>query len=127
MDPKARKFVHLLPHSHTDEGWLAKSDDFFTGADTSIYSGSVKDILDTVILELLLDKTRTFAYAETKYFKMWWDLQDKEMQEKVRNLVKTGQLDLVSGGWSAPDEATTTYDQILDNFMIGQQFLQKEF
>ena len=38
-----------------------------------------------------------------------------------------GQLDLVSGGWSAPDEAITTYDDILDNFMIGQRFLKKEF
>jgi len=42
-------------------------------------------------------------------------------------LVKDGQLDLVSGGWSAPDEAITTYDDILDNFMIGQRFLKKEF
>ena len=33
----------------------------------------------------------------------------------------------MSGGWSAPDEATTTYDQLIDNLMIGQQFLQKEF
>jgi len=53
---------------------LAKTDDFFTGEDTSIFSGSVKDILDTVILELLLDKNRTFTYAEIKYFKMWYDL-----------------------------------------------------
>ena len=32
------------------------------------------------------------------------------MKEKVKGLIKRGQLDLVSGGWSAPDEATTTYD-----------------
>ena len=45
------------------------------------------------------------------------------MQADVRGIVKNGQLDLVSGGWSAPDEAITTYDDILDNFMIGQRFL----
>jgi hypothetical protein len=119
--------VHLFPHSHTDEGWIARSDDFFTGNDTSIYPGSVRDILDTTTLELLKDPNRTFAYAEVKYFRMWWERQDAAMKEKVRGLVQRGQLDLVNGGWSAPDEATTTYDQLLDNFMIAQQFLQKEF
>jgi alpha-mannosidase len=119
--------IHLFHHSHTDEGWIAKTDDFFTGKDTSVYPGSVRDILDTTVLELLKDQNRTFTFAEIKYFRMWWELQDKVMREKVRGLVKRGQLDLVSGGWSAPDEAVTSYDQILDNFMIAQQFLQKEF
>ena len=41
------------------------------------------------------------------------------MRTLVKNLVKEGRLDLVSGGWSAPDEATTTYDEIIDNFMAG--------
>lgn len=49
------------------------------------------------------------------------------MQADVKLIVKNGQLDLVSGGWSAPDEAITTYDDILDNFMIGQRFLMHEF
>lgn len=48
------------------------------------------------------------------------------MKDKVKGLVNRGQLEIVNGGWSAPDEATTTYDQLLDNFMIAQQFLQKE-
>jgi hypothetical protein len=42
------------------------------------------------------------------------------MRKIVQNLVKEGRLDLVSGGWSAPDEATTTYDEIIDNLMVGQ-------
>jgi len=42
-------------------------------------------------------------------------------------MVKDGRLDLVSGGWSAPDEATTQFDSILNNLMMGQQWLQKEF
>ena len=79
------------------------------------------------MVELLMNPNRTFTYAEIKYFKMWWELQDEFMHQKVRKLIKDGQLDLVGGGWSAPDEATTTYDQLLDNFMTGQQWLQKEF
>jgi hypothetical protein len=65
--------VHIFPHSHTDEGWLARTADFFNGADTSIYQGSVRDVLDSTILELASDKSRTFTYAEMKYFRMWWD------------------------------------------------------
>jgi hypothetical protein len=41
--------------------------------------------------------------------------------------VKDGRLDLVNGGWSTPDEATTQFDALIDNFMIGQQWLQREF
>lgn len=50
-----------------------------------------------------------------------------EKKNLTKQLVKEGRLDLISGGWSAPDEATTTYDNLIDNLMIGQQFLQKEF
>ena len=32
----------------------------------------------------------------------------------------------MNGGMSAPDEATTNSDDIIDNFMIGHQFLINE-
>jgi hypothetical protein len=85
-----KRYVHLFPHSHTDEGWIAKSDDFFYGTDTSIYPGSVRDILDTTMLELLKNPNRTFVYAEVRYFKLWWSLQDAKMKEKVRWLIQKG-------------------------------------
>jgi hypothetical protein len=37
--------------------------------------------------------------------------------------VKNGQFNFVNGGMSAPDEATTNSDDLIDNFMIGHQFL----
>lgn len=80
----------MFPHSHTDEGWIAKSEDFYYGTDTSIYPGSVRDILDTTMTELLKDPSRTFTYAEMKYFRMWWLQQTKAMKEKVRGLVHRG-------------------------------------
>jgi hypothetical protein len=45
-----------------------------------------------------------------KYFKRWYDDQEAALKDKVKELVLNGQLDLVGGGWSSPDEATTTYD-----------------
>ena len=123
-----KRVIHMIPHSHTDEGWLSTSDEFFSGDDvSSIYVGGVKDMLDSVVQQLLTNKNRTFTFAETKYFKMWYEKQSDFTKNEVKRLVKSGRLDLVGGGWSAPDEALTTYDAILDNFMIGQQFLVKEF
>lgn len=45
----------------------------------------------------------------------------------MKKVVANGQLDLVNGGWTPPDEALTQYDSLLDNFQVGQQFLVKEF
>jgi hypothetical protein len=35
--------------------------------------GGVKDILDSVYEQLVKNDTRTFTYAETKFFKMWYE------------------------------------------------------
>ena len=70
-----KRIIHMIPHSHTDEGWLSTSDEFFTGDDQqSIYVGGVKDMLDSVVQQLLANKNRTFVFAEIKYFKMWYEL-----------------------------------------------------
>ncbi len=45
----------------------------------------------------------------------------------MRQLVKEGRLELVSGGYVQHDEATTTYNDILVNMMTGHRFLKEEF
>lgn len=44
----------------------------------------------------------------------------------MRKLVKNGQLNIVNGGWSAPDEACTSHDDLINNFMIGHKFIVEE-
>ena len=58
-----------------------------------------------------------------KYFKRWYDEQKPELQNKVKELVKEGQLDLVGGGWSSPDEACPSFEDLIDNMMIAHSFL----
>lgn len=122
---KKKRTLHIIPHSHTDVGWLSTAEQSFSGfqEETSAnaqYIGGVKDILDSVYEQLVKNETRTFTYADTKFFKTWYENQTAEVQDKVKTLVKDGRLDLVNGGWSSPDEAVTTYDALIDNFMIGQ-------
>jgi len=45
------------------------------------------------------------------------------MKDKVKKLVKSGQLEFANGGWSATDEACPNYDDLINNMIIGHQFL----
>ena len=49
------------------------------------------------------------------------------MKEKVRGLVKEGRLELINAGWSMHDEACPIYDDMIENMMMGHEFISKEF
>ena len=51
-------YVHLVPHSHDDVGWLKTVDQYFYGAKNSIQRAGVQYILDSVVQELALDPTK---------------------------------------------------------------------
>ena len=61
------------------------------------------------------------------YFSLWYNQQKEEIKEEVKKYIQNGQLDIVNGGWSANDEATPDFDDILNNMMIGHEFMKKEF
>jgi alpha-mannosidase len=42
-------------------------------------------------------------------------------------LVKEGRLEFANGGWSASDEACPNYEDLINNILIGHQFLKQEF
>ena len=42
-------------------------------------------------------------------------------------LVKQGRLIFVNAGFSSPDEACNSFQSIITNFMIGEDFIKKEF
>ena len=87
---RRKRYVHIFPHSHTDLGWLATADDYFTGKNTSWYRGSVQDILNSVMVELQKDPKKTFTYAEMKYFKQWFEKLDQRQKDAVKGLVQSG-------------------------------------
>ncbi|XP_070572085.1 lysosomal alpha-mannosidase-like isoform X2 [Ptychodera flava] len=119
--------VHLVPHTHDDVGWLKTVDQYFYGANNSIYHASVQYILDSTILTLNQNPSRKFIYAEVAFFKRWWAEQSATMKAKVKNLVNQGRLEFAGGGWSQNDEAATHYVAIIDNMAYGLQFLHENF
>ena len=77
--------------------------------------------------ELIADPNKRFTQVEMKFFSMWLDEQDEARRNDVRKLVKSGQLEFVNAGWSMHDEACTHYDDMMNNMMIGHEWLENEF
>lgn len=72
--------------------------------------------MTTVIDGLLTDSSRTFSFSELEYFKMWWDIQGEKRKQQVKELIESGQLEIVNGGFSSTDEACPTYDMMINNY-----------
>ncbi|XP_077550620.1 lysosomal alpha-mannosidase-like [Haemaphysalis longicornis] len=76
-----------------------------------------------------LDKNPSWRYvsAENVFSSRWWNEQSHETKEKVRQLVRSGQLQFVGGGWTQNDEAVTHYTAIIDQMTLGLRFLNDTF
>ncbi|XP_047310058.1 alpha-mannosidase At3g26720-like [Impatiens glandulifera] len=119
--------VHLVPHSHDDVGWLKTVDQYYTGSNNSIRGACVQNVLDSTISALLEDKNRKFIYVEMAFFQRWWRQQSETLKTKVKELVKSGQLEFINGAMCMHDEATTHYIDLIDQTTLGHQFIEKEF
>jgi len=73
------------------------------------------------------NKNLTFTYAEMKYFQMWYSRLDPARKEATKNMIKSGQLEIVQGGWTSSDESCANYEDLIMQMYIGHQFLKKEF
>ena len=111
--------VHLVCHSHDDVGWLSTVDQYYTE--------QVQYIIDSVISALEANPERKFIYVEQAFFQRWWRVQSDERKNVTRQLVKSGQLEFVNGGWCMHDEATTHFIDMIDQTTLGHQFLLDEF
>lgn len=115
--------IHLIPHSHCDTAWQATPEAYFP---------SVTAILDQVVVWLEADSIHTFAWAELYrllryFFSRWFDAQNEGKQRKVRQLVTSGQLEFVGGGWVQMDTAVTDLDMQTMNLAKGLRYLRREF
>lgn len=119
--------IHVVPHSHDDVGWLKTVDEYFYGARKDIQFTNVQVELTNVINALSDNPERRFSEVEMKFFRMWWDSQTDKKKAEVKSLVKSGQLELVNAGWSMHDEACPTYEDMINNHIVGHQWILNEF
>ncbi|KAM5571530.1 putative alpha-mannosidase [Rosa sericea] len=121
--------VHLVPHTHDDVGWVKTVDQYYTGANNSLLAAPacVRNVLDSLVPALLGDKNRKFIYAEQAFFQLWWREQSEAIQDTVKQLVSSGQLEFINGGMCMHDEAATHYIDMIDQTTLGHRFITQEF
>ncbi|KAI4336391.1 hypothetical protein L6164_014924 [Bauhinia variegata] len=119
--------VHLVPHTHDDVGWLKTVDQYYVGSNNSIQGACVQNVLDSLVPALLADKNRRFIYVEQAFFQRWWREQSEAVQNIVKQLVNSGQLEFINGGMCMHDEATTHYIDMIDQTTLGHKFIKEEF
>ncbi|CAH8649400.1 unnamed protein product [Heterobilharzia americana] len=119
--------VHLIPHTHDDVGWLKTVDQYYYGANNTIQRAGVQYILDSVIQALVDDPNRKFTYVEMAFFVRWWAAQTLTKRQIVKDLVQSGRLQFVLGGWSMADEATVYYSDAIDQLTRGRDVLKQLF
>lgn len=54
-------YVHLIPHSHDDVGWLKTPDEYYSGTNQNIQNANVSRIITSVVEELKTNPERRFA------------------------------------------------------------------
>ena len=60
---------------------------------------SVQCIITSAVQGLLANSARRFSYVETAFFYRWWSEQSEAVQAQVKQLVASGQLEFINGGW----------------------------
>ncbi|KAI1290182.1 Alpha-mannosidase 2 [Halotydeus destructor] len=115
---KANKLrVFVVPHSHNDPGWLKTLEQYFK--DQTVH------ILDNLIKKMSANPAMKFIWAETSYLDLWWQsLKSEEDKNTFRRLVKTGQLEIVTGGWVMNDEANCHYSAIINQLVEGHEWIR---
>lgn len=71
----------------------------------------------------MANPSRKFTYVEMKFFTMWYNEQTEEVKGNVRTLITEGRFEFVNAGWSMHDEATPHYEDMINNMMVGHEFL----
>ncbi|KRX86936.1 Coatomer subunit beta', partial [Trichinella pseudospiralis] len=107
--------VFVVPHSHTDPGWIKKFDEY--------YSSSTKHIFENMIETLSQKSEMKFIYAEMSFFEKWWREVDMAKRMLTKRLLDIGQLEIVTGAWVMTDEANAHYFSMIDQLTEGHQWL----
>ncbi|KAK3090813.1 hypothetical protein FSP39_014890 [Pinctada imbricata] len=109
--------VIILPQSHNDPGWLMPFEAY--------YKNKTVNILDNTVKYLTMYSKMTMIWPEVIFLDRWWREASTDSRQTLKALIESGRLEIVSGGWVSPDEATSHYYTVLDQLIEGHQWLRK--
>ncbi|XP_053613785.1 alpha-mannosidase 2-like isoform X2 [Plodia interpunctella] len=109
--------VFIVPHSHNDPGWLQTLEHY--------YELHTKAIFNNILKRLPVGSNRRFIWAETSYLDMWWRDTNTTGSKRAKfiNLLHTGKLEIVNGGWVMNDEANSHWMSVVQQLTTGHQWL----
>ncbi|KAL0483218.1 alpha-mannosidase [Acrasis kona] len=110
--------VFVLAHSHIDQGWLKTVGE---------YRDETLGIISSVVDAIKDQKHRKYVWGDTLYFKDWFEVQNAEKQQIVKELINTGRFEILGGGWIQNDEACPSTQAIINQMTVGHDYLLNRF
>ncbi|KOB73473.1 Alpha-mannosidase [Operophtera brumata] len=108
--------VILVPRTHVDSIWKKSFEQY--------HKESVSKILSNVVKKLLFYSNLTFTWNEVSHLSQWWKSTSQKCRNGFRKLVKSGRLEITTGGWVEPDEATTHLFGLVHQIVQGHEWLK---
>lgn len=107
--------VYIVPFSHQDPGWKSPMEELF--------QDKTRQTINYILEFLGSDANMTFVWSEVIYLQKWYNQASKYSQNKLKELLSRGQLELLTGGWVMTDEAVAHHYAMLDQLIEGHQWL----
>ncbi|KAL4477151.1 hypothetical protein ABPG72_008885 [Tetrahymena utriculariae] len=120
-------YVHLIPHSHDDYGWIFNIQESYNNPSPFEGQGAVRDILYSVFDEVQKNPLRKFNQADIGFLDMWWQSISEQQMDTYRSLVQSGQIEILNGGWVMHDEATAYFEDMIENMTVGHLWVKDQF
>lgn len=61
----------------------------------------------------------TFIWSEISFLNSWWESAHPSKQRILKSLVKSGRLEITTGGWVMTDEANSHVYAMVDQLIEG--------
>ncbi|CAG4962198.1 unnamed protein product [Parnassius apollo] len=106
--------VILLPYTHVDSIWKHTFEQY--------HNHSVNKIISNLVKKLQFYSNLTFTWNEVSHLSKWWHTTTQKNRSAFRRLVRTGRIEITTGGWVEPDEATTHIFGLLHQLMEGYKY-----